>query len=116
MLYGVCSRKLPTKECIGPVTLSYHCSQLHCGGISVYLKGHRKVWVGQYYLFGNGRLVIVKCLLIYRIPPPWLLFGTISFGGFSLSTLSHLVSERGQHFTTLCPHIPILINNSKKLS
>jgi hypothetical protein len=62
---------------------------MHCGGISVYLKGLFKVWVGQYYLFDDGKIDIVKCLLMDRIPQSGFLFCTISFGGFSLYALSH---------------------------
>ncbi len=58
-----------TEERNGHDTLSYHCSQLHCGGISVYLKRLCKVQVDQYYLFGDGSLDVVKCLLMDRIPP-----------------------------------------------
>ena len=56
--------KFPTEECYRPITLSYHCSQLRCGSISVYLKRLGKVGVGQDYLFGNGSLYIVKHLLM----------------------------------------------------
>ncbi len=61
---GLHHGKFPTEEGYRPITLSYHCSQLHCGGISVYLKRIRKVWVGQDYLFGDGSLYVVKCLLM----------------------------------------------------
>jgi hypothetical protein len=63
-VFGLRHGKFPTEEQYGPVTLSYHCSQLHRGGISVYLKRLRKVRVGQDYLFGNGSLYVVKCLLM----------------------------------------------------
>ncbi len=43
-------------------------------------------------------------------------FGFILFGGFSLSTLSHSIGERGQHFTTFLPHIPIVLDHTKESS
>jgi hypothetical protein len=89
-VFGLCFGTFPTEECNRPVTLRCHWSQLRCGGISVYLKGLCKVWVGQYYLFGNGSLyLLVKRLLMGGLPPAWFHFSTISFGGFSLSALSH---------------------------
>jgi hypothetical protein len=56
--------KFPTEERYWPVSLSYHCSQLRCGGVSVYLKRLGKVWVGQDYLFGDGNLYVVKRSLV----------------------------------------------------
>ena len=61
---GLHHGKFPSEECYRPVTLSYHCSQLHPGGISVYLKRLCKVRVGQDYHFGNGSHYVVKRLLM----------------------------------------------------
>jgi hypothetical protein len=47
-LYLVCAlESFLLKNAMGQF-LSYHCSQLNCGGISVYLKVLCKVRVGQY--------------------------------------------------------------------
>ncbi len=55
----------PTEERYRPIiTLSYHRSQLCCGGIGIYLKRLGKGWVGQDYLFGNNSFYIVKRLLM----------------------------------------------------
>jgi hypothetical protein len=88
-VFGLRFGKFLTEECNRPVTLSYHCSQLHRGGISEYLKGLHEVWVGQDYLFGNGSLYVVKPVLMDLLPPPWFLSSFIFLGGFSLFTLSH---------------------------
>jgi hypothetical protein len=63
-VFGLHHGKFPIEERYRHVTLSYHCSQLHRGGMSVFLKRLCKVWVGQDYLFGNGSFYIVKCLLM----------------------------------------------------
>jgi hypothetical protein len=88
-MFGLRFEKFPTEEHNGHVLLGFYCSQLHCGGIRVYLKGLCEVWICQYHLFGDGRLNIVKCLLMDRISPPWHILSAIILGGFSLPTLSH---------------------------
>ena len=73
-VFGLRHGKFPTEERNWPVTLSYYWSQLHRGGISVYLKWLCEVYVGQDYLFGNGSLYVVKCLLMDWLPLPRFLF------------------------------------------
>ncbi len=79
------------------------------------IKGLFKVWVDKCYLFGDGSLNVVKQLLMDRLAPPWFLLGTISFGGL-VSPHSPTKSVRGQHFTALCPHIPIVLDHTMELS
>jgi len=116
-LYLVCvSDFFPTEERYSPVILSYHCSQWHCGGVCVYLKGLREIRISQDYVFCDRSLNIVKCLLMDRISPPRFLFGFILFGGFHFPALSHKICERGQHFTTLRSHVTVLLDHSKESS
>ena len=50
------------------------------------------------------------------VPPPRFFLGFIFFGGLRFSTLSHEIGERGKHFTTLRPHVAVVLDHSEEVS
>ena len=103
------------EECYGSITLSYNCTEFIRQGISINLKFFCLIWVslGYIYILCNCSLHIVKCYLIYLIPVPSPFLGFLGSGDFGMAAISYQRGEWGNHFTTSCPKISIVLDHAQ---
>ena len=97
-----------------PAVLSNDSSLLILGTDSIDLKSLWVVWVGHENIFGNGCLYVVESCLMNSILMPQLLFSFVGLCDFGMCTLSNQVSEWGQHFTTSCPEVSVVLDNAQE--